>query len=76
MGLLNQIKDNFTRAEFKVLPDKQLKTISAEFEKALKKAEKLTRKKESGISGEQLKKVEEELAKLVDAMNNYRKGNQ
>jgi hypothetical protein len=34
MGLLNQIKDNFTRAEFKVLPDKQLKTISAEFEKA------------------------------------------
>ena len=34
MGLLNKIKDNFTKAEFTVAPQKKLKTISAEFENA------------------------------------------
>jgi hypothetical protein len=34
MGLLDKIKDNFTKAEFNVAPQKKLKTISAEFEKA------------------------------------------
>ena len=34
MGLLDKIKDNFTRAEFTVAPNKKLKTLSAEFEKA------------------------------------------
>ena len=34
MGLLNKIKDNFTKAEFAVAPQKKLKTLSAEFEKA------------------------------------------
>ena len=32
MGLLNKIKDNFTKAEFNVAPQKKLKTLSAEFE--------------------------------------------
>lgn len=34
MGLLDKIKDNFTKAEFTVAPQKKLKTLSAEFEKA------------------------------------------
>ena len=34
MGLLNKIKDNFTKAEFAVAPQKKLKTLSAEFEQA------------------------------------------
>jgi hypothetical protein len=34
MGLLDKIKDNFTKAEFNVAPQKKLKTLSAEFEKA------------------------------------------
>ena len=32
MGLLDKIKDNFTKAEFTVSPQKKLKTLSAEFE--------------------------------------------
>lgn len=32
MGLLDKIKDNFTKAEFNVAPQKKLKTLSAEFE--------------------------------------------
>ena len=34
MGLFDKIKDNFTKAEFTVSPQKKLKTLSAEFEKA------------------------------------------
>ena len=34
MGLLDKIKDNFTKAEFTVSPQKKLKTLSAEFENA------------------------------------------
>ena len=34
MGLLDKIKDNFTKTEFTVSPQKKLKTLSAEFEKA------------------------------------------
>lgn len=34
MGLLDKIKDNFTKAEFTVAPNKKLKTLSTEFEKA------------------------------------------
>ena len=34
MGLFDKIKDNFTKAEFTVAPNKKLKTISSEFEKA------------------------------------------
>lgn len=34
MGLLNNILDNFTKAEFTVAPQKKLKTISADFKKA------------------------------------------
>ena len=33
MGLIDKIKDNFTKAEFTVAPQKKLKTISSEFEK-------------------------------------------
>ena len=33
MGLLNNIKDAFNKAEFTVAPNKKLKTISAEFKK-------------------------------------------
>lgn len=31
MGILDKIKDNFTKAEFSVAPQKKLKTISNEF---------------------------------------------
>ena len=34
MGLFDKIKDNFNKAEFNVSPQKKLKTLSAEFEKA------------------------------------------
>ena len=34
MGLLNNIKDAFNKAEFTVAPNKKLKTISSEFKKA------------------------------------------
>ena len=34
MGLLNNIKDAFTKAEFTVAPNKKLKTISSDFKKA------------------------------------------
>ena len=34
MGLLNNIMDNFSKAEFSVAPNKKLKTISADFKKA------------------------------------------
>ena len=34
MGLFDKIKDNFTKAEFNVSPQKKLKTLSAEFETA------------------------------------------
>jgi len=34
MGLLNNIKDNFNKAEFAVAPNKKLKTISSDFKKA------------------------------------------
>lgn len=44
----------------------------SEFEKALAKAEKLTRKKESNLSEAQAKKVENELSKLMKALNEYR----
>ena len=34
MGLFDKIKDNFTTAEFTVSPQKKLKTLSTDFEKA------------------------------------------
>lgn len=34
MGILDKIKDNFTKSEFTVTPQKKLKTISSEFENA------------------------------------------
>ena len=34
MGFLDKIKDNFTKAEFTVSPQKKLKTLSTDFEKA------------------------------------------
>lgn len=34
MGLLNNIKDNFSKAEFSVAPNKKLKTLSADFKKS------------------------------------------
>ena len=34
MGLFDKIKDNFTKAEFNVAPQKKLKSLSAEFENA------------------------------------------
>ena len=34
MGLLNNILDKFSKAEFTVAPQKKLKTISADFKKA------------------------------------------
>ena len=37
MGLLNNIKDAFNKAEFTVAPNKKLKTLSADFKKAFEK---------------------------------------
>ena len=34
MGLLNNIKDHFTNAEFSVAPNKKVKTVCADFKKA------------------------------------------
>lgn len=34
MGFLNNIKDNFSKAEFSVAPNKKLKTLSADFKNA------------------------------------------
>ena len=34
MGLFDKIKDNFTKAEFNVAPQKKLKTLSSEFKSA------------------------------------------
>ncbi len=34
MGLLNNIKDHFTNAEFTVAPNKKVKTVCADFKKA------------------------------------------
>lgn len=34
MGLIDNIKDNFNKAEFTVAPQKKLKSISADFKKA------------------------------------------
>ena len=34
MGLLNNIKDRFNKAEFSIAPNKKLKTISNDFKKA------------------------------------------
>jgi len=34
MGLLNNIKDHFTNAEFTVAPQKKVKTVCADFKKA------------------------------------------
>jgi len=34
MGILSKIKDNFNTADFSVAPNKKLKTISADFNKA------------------------------------------
>ena len=34
MGIFDKIKDNFTKAEFTVAPNKKLKTISADFKEA------------------------------------------
>lgn len=34
MGILNNIKDHFTNAEFTVAPNKKVKTICADFKKA------------------------------------------
>lgn len=34
MGLLNNIKDHFTNAEFSVAPNKKIKTVCADFKKA------------------------------------------
>jgi len=34
MGLINNLKDAFNKAEFSVAPNKKLKTLSADFKKA------------------------------------------
>lgn len=34
MGILNNIKDHFNKAEFSIAPNKKLKTISKDFKKA------------------------------------------
>lgn len=67
MGLLDKIKDNFTKAEFTVAPNKKLKTISADFEKSFN-VELVFYKGNKIADGElTLKQLNEKTSKTVNA---------
>lgn len=67
MGLLDKIKDNFTKAEFTVAPNKKLKTISADFEKSFN-VELVFYKGNKIADGElTLKQLNEKNSKTVNA---------
>ena len=65
-------KSNRGRPKSISIEDNFVITTEAEFEKALARAEKLTRKKDSNLSVAQAKRVETELEKLMKALNEYR----
>lgn len=66
MGLFDKIKDNFTKADFTVAPNKKLKTLSAEFEKAFG-AELVFYKGQKIADGDlTLKQLNDKTTKTVD----------
>lgn len=66
MGLLNKIKDNFTKAEFTVAPQKKLKTISAEFENAFGAELVFYKGKQIADGALTLKQLNDKTTKTVD----------
>ena len=66
MGLLYKIKDNFTKAEFTVAPQKKLKTISAEFENAFGVELVFYKGKQIADGALTLKQLNDKTTKTVD----------
>ena len=66
MGLLNKIKDNFTKAEFTVAPQKKLKTLSAEFENAFGVELVFYKGKQIADGALTLKQLNDKTTKTVD----------
>ena len=66
MGLLDKIKDNFTKAEFTVSPQKKLKTLSAEFQAALGVELAFYKGKQLADGSLTLKQLNDKTTKTVD----------
>ena len=66
MGLLNKIKDNFTKAEFNVAPQKKLKTLSAEFENSFGVELVFYKGKQIADGALTLKQLNDKTSKTVD----------
>lgn len=66
MGILNKIKDNFTKAEFTVAPQKKLKTLSAEFENAFGVELVFYKGKQVADGSLTLKQLNDKTTKTVD----------
>ena len=66
MGLLDKIKDNFTKAEFTVSPQKKLKTLSAEFETAFGAELVFYKGKQIADGALTLKQLNDKTTKTVD----------
>lgn len=66
MGLFDKIKDNFTKAEFNVSPQKKLKTLSAEFENAFGVELVFYKGKQIADGGLTLKQLNDKTTKDID----------
>ena len=66
MGLLDKIKDNFTKAEFNVSPQKKLKTLSTEFENAFGVELVFYKGKQIADGALTLKQLNDKTTKTVD----------
>ena len=66
MGLLDKIKDNFTKTEFTVSPQKKLKTLSAEFENAFGAELIFYKGKQIADGALTLKQLNDKTTKTVD----------
>ena len=66
MGLFDKIKDNFTKAEFTVSPQKKLKTLSAEFESAFGVELVFYKGKQIADGALTLKQLNDKTSKTVD----------
>ena len=66
MGILDKIKDNFTKAEFNVSPQKKLKTLSTEFEKAFGVELVFYKGKQIADGSLTLKQLNDKTTKAVD----------
>ena len=66
MGLFDKIKDNFTKAEFNVAPQKKLKTLSSEFESAFGVELVFYKGKQIADGALTLKQLNDKTSKTVD----------